>query len=182
MTLWAWEKIRLGKRSLVWWSTAPQSICQCLYQFIIWKWLAESSIIPVFFFQGFHIGNIHSLIKTRAIKSLHSLILVQIPLKNKKLPLCLFLIQMQRTTVSFLKGNNPTTALPEDFIRFNTESSQSATASESLESWKLGLSFVYISVTQTVVNLPFPTWTYLMAFDQQCCTLKASAREMSSSS
>lgn len=64
---------------------------------------------------------------------------------------------MWKTTVPFLKGNNPTIALPEDFIRFNTESSQSATASESLESWKLGLSFVCISVTQTVVNLPFPT-------------------------
>ena len=116
--------------------------------------------------------------KTRAIKSLHSLISVQIPLKKKKtkLSLFLFLIQMQRTTVSFLKGNNPTTALPEDFIRFNTESSQSATASESLESWKLGLSYVYISVTQTVVNLPFPTWTSLMACQPAAAPLKASSK------
>lgn len=80
------------------------------------------------------------------------------------------------TTVSFLKGNNPTIALPEDFIRFNTQSSQSATASESLESWKVGLSFVYISITQAVVNLPFPTWTYLMACQLAAAPLKASSK------
>ena len=53
MTLWAWEKIRLGKRSLVWWSTVAKLYVSVCISLLFWKWLAESSIIPVFFFKVF---------------------------------------------------------------------------------------------------------------------------------
>lgn len=84
MTLGAGEKIKLGRWSLVWWSTVAK-LCQCLYQFIIWKnnWERKQYYNSIFI-QGFHPGNVNSFIKTTVIKALHILILVQVPLKWKK--------------------------------------------------------------------------------------------------
>ena len=53
MTLWAWEKIRLGKRSLVWWSTVAKLYVSVCISLLFWKWLAESSNITVFSFKIF---------------------------------------------------------------------------------------------------------------------------------
>ena len=84
MTLWAWEKIRLGKRSLVWRSTVAKLYVSVCYQFITLKTTGRKQYHNSIFIQGFHTGNVHSLIQTRAIKPLHSLISVQTLLKKKK--------------------------------------------------------------------------------------------------
>ena len=151
-------------------------ICQCLYQFIILKMTGRKQYHTSIFIQGFHTRNVHSLMKTRAIKSLHSLISVQIPLKKKKNFHCAyFWSKCREPQCHFSKVTTPPLLCLRTLLDLILRAHSQPLPVNPLKA-ELGLSYVYISVTQTVVNLPFPTWTYLMACQPAAAPLKASSK------
>lgn len=87
MTLWAWEKIKLSKRSLVWWIAGTSVYVKVSVSALENNWEKTRFFHhpSTFLFKVLHLGNVNSWIKTRALQLLYSLIAVQIPLKIEKI-------------------------------------------------------------------------------------------------